>query len=303
MNKIIKKCMSILLMTALLLQQVGCVTMWLSDHTYKRPYTAYYQYHTNKVVSAYVDKSESYLTICIEGTLNIANKSPLSQIFALHIPITEEKLKKPPTGIQYSTNGKIPTVEIEHSAILPDCPEQPTEARTVVVENKDTLRKHHTPKELQKLRRLGFDPVQMNIPAPYPNIDTVYYVPLQQYTDNRLVKELVYATRPSMILSTPPLVTHVYTPDGIEKLRHPVALQESVPIFSPPPFSGQQFLILKTKGAEKSIPNDNYEYYALLPISITFDILLSPVYLVGVVGGIIFLVACSISSGRGCLRM
>lgn len=277
MNKIIKKCMNILLVVIFLLQQTGCATIWLHNQPPKR---TYYQYRIDKVISAYMNKLENQLTICLEGTLNISDKSPTPQIFALQIPVTMEQLKQTPAnGIRYSVfNDKIPSVEIAHSAVLPYCPNQSATDRSVAIDNTPSVvRKRYTPQELNKPNWL--ETFMQNIPIPPQNEpDIVYYSQIKQNTytldDFDLKKpyrELIYVTKPDNINT------------------YPVSSR----------FDGQYFLMITTENMQKESEN-TYNHLFLLPIAITIDVLLSPVYLVG---GIIFLVACSISSGRGCLRM
>jgi hypothetical protein len=306
------------------LQQSGCTTHWVVNNASKT-FNVSYHYHGNKVIKAYIN-AEEYLTVCMEGILNISStqsppqKNTTPQIFALQIPLKIEQLKQSSSsGIFYDIYGKVPIVTVKYNSLIPYCPELPQNARNVAIENSDTKIMNYSQQDLQKLYPKGF--LEQNLPNPNQGaLDTVYYIPLQQANNKEIAKEIIYVHRPTVkvfsafsdnpIAESPPPTLRNPSPLAIQSLATPQIdqkettlppphlLVEPIAIHNPSRFDGEHFLILQYNGKTEQVNHRNAFIFTVV-FTVIIDILLLPVYLIG---GIIlgaFILLCSLSHG-GC---
>lgn len=323
---IIKKLASMLIIIGFSLQQTACMRCCVTTDLMKRaeneskqsPKVVWYVDRIDKVVSAYINDKEKELTICVEGKL--AEKT-VTQQFALKTSLNVEQLKnQPPKGIKYELrNGKIPTIQMERHTIIPSCPEQPKNTRTLMVKNinfdtenvsgnqsqmgttieeklasiyrvnnekeRDFIAKN--PEKFQNIDPMEFKRLLQPI---YEESDSVFYVSMEKPYSSQY---LTYTNYPSLTVQSGGASTIVMSAaEPINRNSSPLNNQPTYVyheepfkhVYNPTKFDEQHFVVFKIKEEErKIIPNHFSMNYLALPLGVISDIFLSPFYLLEII--------------------
>jgi hypothetical protein len=322
----VKKLISMLIIIGFSLTQTACMRCCVTTDLIKRiddeskqpPKVVRYVDRVDKVISAYINDEEDELTICVEGKL--AEKT-MTQQFALKTSLNVEQLKnQPPKGITYQA-GNIPTIQMERHTVISSCPEQPTNARTLMAKNinfdKENVSSNQSHMETTiegKLAALHLindekihdfrtkNPEKFRYIVPgsssefvkllqpiYEKSDSVFYVSIEKPYPSQYLTYTNYPPLVAQIGGFSPIAQPAAPPinkDSPPPENQTVYVYQEEPltyVYNPEKFDGKHFVVFKIKEEKKIIQNHFSMNYLALPLTIVADVLLSPFYLLEII--------------------